>query len=319
VSPADPSPRSPSRRHPSRAPRLLAGTLAAASVVLVLAAGCSSGSGSGTAPTVPDRPTTTTEKATTTTEHKQDSTTTEAKATTTTAAKGTTTTADGPTTSTTAGVTTTTKADTTTTTSRATTTTERATTTTEHKPESTTTTAAASTSTSLDTTLVDSKQDDMPWLAIGALVAVAIMVLVLALRSRSQRNDWWARTDALLGDGRSVVDLGSAGPAGADPQQEIAHWATIEQRTQAFANSIDAVAAKGVPDDVVRATLGGLAQATADFLAALRTARTLRIGPPAPTPEQMQYADAESSQRLGIVRATLDQLDQQVAPHRKAP
>ena len=56
----------------------------------------------------------------------------------------------------------------------------------------------------------------------------------------------------------------------------------------------------------------------ADYLAALRTSRTLRIGPPAPTPQQLQYADAESGQRLAVVRANLDQLDQLVVPHRSA-
>jgi hypothetical protein len=173
------------------------------------------------------------------------------------------------------------------------------------------------TSTTLDPTLVDSSQRAIPWLAFGALAAVLAMVLVVALRSRSQRAGWWARADALLRDGRSVVDLGTAGPAGADPQLEIAHWGTIEQRAEAFANEINALSTDGVPGDAVRATLGGLRQATADHLAALRTSRTLRIGPPAPTPEQLQYADAESAQRLAIVRATLDQFDQLIAPHRK--
>ena len=153
-------------------------------------------------------------------------------------------------------------------------------------------------------------------MAFGALAAVLVLVLIVALRSRSQRADWWTHADALLQDGRSLVDLGTAGPAGPDPQQQVAHWATIEQRAQAFVNEIQAQSTNGVPDDVVRGALGGLSQATADYLAALRTLRTLRIGPPAPTADQMQYADAESGQRLAIVRATLDQLDQLILPHR---
>ena len=62
--------------------------------------------------------------------------------------------------------------------------------------------------------------------------------------------------------------------------------------------------------------LANLDQAVGTYLAALRTSRTLRIGPPAPSPEQLQFADAESSQRLANVRGMLGQLDQLVAPHR---
>jgi hypothetical protein len=156
----------------------------------------------------------------------------------------------------------------------------------------------------------------VPWLAIGALVALLALVLGVALRRRSERKSWWARADALVHDGRALVDLGTAGPAGADPQQEVAHWGTLEQRTQALANEVQEVLGSGPPDDVTRAAVAGLGQAVADYLAALRTSRTLRIGPPAPTPQQLQYADAESGQRLAVVRANLDQLDQRVVPHR---
>ena len=150
-------------------------------------------------------------------------------------------------------------------------------------------------------------------------MALAILVLIFALRARTKRGDWWARADGLLNDGRAVIDLGAAGPAGATPQQEIAHWTAIEQRAQAFANEVTALNAAGVPDDATRGTLGGLNQAVADYLGALRASRVVRIGPPAPTPEQMEYADAESTQRLAVLRATLDQLNVLVAPHRTNP
>lgn len=287
--------------------------------VALVVAGCGSGSGPGSGATVPDKPTTTsttTEKTTTTTGREPASTTTTGRvpATTPTTAQTTTTTGNGPTTTTTAPATTTTAPATTTTAPATTSTTAKATTTTT---EATTTTAAPTNTTTLAADTIRSDSSDMPWIALGALAALALLVLVFALRSRSKRAEWWTRADALVHDGRSVVDLGTAGPAGADPQQEIAHWGTIEQRAQAFANEISAVAADDVPDDATRATLGGLGQSVGDYLTALRTSRTLRIGPPAPTPGQLQYADAESTQRLAIVRATLDQLDQLIAPHRK--
>ena len=216
MSSLDPSSQLASVPAHGRSRRVLAATLAAVAVTVMIAVGCSSDSGSSSGPTVPDRSSTTTEHKDTTTTDRV-TTTTGGKATTTTTGKGTTTT---------------------------------------------------------------------------------------------------TKADSLLGDGRSVVDLGSAGPAATEPQAEIAHWATIEQRTEAFGQEVQAMLTKGVPDDAVRNCLGGLGVATGDYLTAVRNTRALRIGPPPATPEQLQYADAESDQRLGIVRASLDQLDQLVLPHR---
>jgi hypothetical protein len=159
----------------------------------------------------------------------------------------------------------------------------------------------------------------VPWLAFGALAAVLILVLVIALRRRSERNSWWTRADDLVHDGRALVDVGTAGPAGADPQAQIAHWGTLEQRAQSLSNEVDAVLGSGPPDDATRASVAGLGQAVSDYMGALRSSRTLRIGPPAPTAEQLQYADAEANQRIAVVRANLDQLEQLVVPHRKTP
>jgi hypothetical protein len=159
-------------------------------------------------------------------------------------------------------------------------------------------------------------QSDVPWLAIAALGVLAVGVLAIALHRRSERKEWWTRTDALVRDGRALADLGAAGPAGADPQQQVAHWSTLDQRTQALATEVEAVLAARPPDDPSRAAVAGLGQAVADYQGALRTSRTLRIGPPAPTAEQLQFADAESNQRLAVVRANLSQLDQLVGPHR---
>jgi len=296
--------------------RRLAATVAAAGIALALVAGCGSGTDK---PALPGQSTTTSaEGSTSTTASRETTTTTAARTTTTTAARTTTTTTgDGPTTSTTStSSTSTTVAPTTTTTRPATTTTTKPATTTSTEKATTTTAAAGTTTTSLPSDTIASGESDVPWLAIGALAAVLVLVLIVALRRRSERSAWWARADALVHDGRAVVDLGTSGPAGADPQQEIAHWGTIEQRTQALANEVQTVLGSGPPDDASRAALGGLAQAVADYLGALRTSRTLRIGPPAPTPNQIQYADAESNQRLAIVRANLDQLEQLVVPHR---
>ncbi len=64
--------------------------------------------------------------------------------------------------------------------------------------------------------------------------------------------------------------------------------------------------------------LDGLGRSSDQYLASIRNARALRIGPPAPTAEQLAFADAEAGQRLAVVADQLDQLSQLAAPHRKA-
>ncbi|HEY5155309.1 MAG TPA: hypothetical protein VIJ47_11280 [Acidimicrobiales bacterium] len=155
----------------------------------------------------------------------------------------------------------------------------------------------------------------MPWLAIGLLGALVALVLVVVVRRRAEGKRWWSEVDAMGRQGQALVDLGTAGPASADVAQQVAHWATLEQRTTELAAAV-AAAGPGAPDDPSRAVLTGLDQSVAAYLTALRTSRTLRIGPPAPTAEQLQFADAESAQRLANVRGALGQLDQLVAPHR---
>ena len=279
---------------------LIAGPRARVTVIIVvalalsgLAAACSSGTGGSNAGSL--KPTTTT---------------TEARTTTTTT-KATTTTTGGPTTSTSS--TTTTSSSTTTTEAPTSTTTTQASTTTTGPP--TTSVAPTSPSTTLVGTEVSAESKKMPWLAIGVLGALVALIVVVMVRRRSERSTWWSDVDGVGRQGQTLVDLGAAGPASADAQQQVAHWATLEQRTLELAAAVTASTA-GAPDDAARAVLANLDQAVGTYLAALRTSRTLRIGPPAPSPEQLQFADAESSQRLANVRGMLGQLDQLVAPHR---
>jgi len=184
---------------------------------------------------------------------------------------------------------------------------------------STTTTRPAPTTTTPPSTLVatevSSESKKVPWLAIGVLGALLALIIVVMVRRRAERKTWWSDVDAMGREGQALVDLGTPGPASTDAQQQVAHWATLEQRTVELGAAIQG-AASGAPDDPARAILAGLDQAVSAYLAALRTSRTLRIGPPAPTAEQLQFADAESAQRLANVRGVLGQLDRLVTPHR---
>jgi hypothetical protein len=303
---------------PTRSARRV-GLITALALTLVLvvgAAACSSGStGSGLGPSATARSTTTagpatTERSTSTTESVRttttdDSTTTSGDATTST----TSTTADPPTSTSSTSSTSTSEATTTTAPPR-TTTTERATT-------SSSTSTSEATTTTLSST-VPSSERRAPWLAIGLVAALLALLVLAAVRHHSGQSRWWARVDALLRDGQALVDLGQAGPAATDPSQQVAHWSALEQRAQALGTSTAAVRADA-PDTQTKAALDGLGQSSDQYLASIRNARALRIGPPAPTPEQLGFADAEAGQRLAVLTGQLGAVNQLALPHRKAP
>ena len=307
----------PSAIRPSRR---RAGTLLVLVVVALgfAATACGSSGSRGASVTLPTRSTTTTAATTSTaaapTTAVRSTTTT---GSTTTSSSSTTSTSTDPTSSTTTSEATTTSSSTTTseattTTTRPTTTTTRATTTTT----SPTTTSTAAPATSAVPSTVPASEKKVPWLAIGLVAALLALLGLAALRHRQGQVQWWARLDALLRDGQALVDLGRSGPDAADPTQQVAHWSALEQRAMALGSATAAVRADA-PDDDTRAALDGLGQSSDQYLASIRSARALRIGPPAPTAEQVTFADAEAGQRLAVVAGHLNQLNQLAVPHRK--
>jgi hypothetical protein len=143
-----------------------------------------------------------------------------------------------------------------------------------------------------------------------AVVAAAGLAIWLLARRRAQQRAWLRQTDRLVRDTDALADLAAAGPAGPDPQQQVAHWSSVEQRTTELAAAVDAAGA-AAPNDQARQALAGLSAAVADYLGTVNTTRQLHIGPPAPTDEQLQFAEADSAQRLA-------QLQRAVAPLRPA-
>ncbi len=197
-------------------------------------------------------------------------------------------------------------------------TTERPTTT-EHRTTTTHETTSSSTTSSSTTTApsstVSSSEKKVPWLAIGLLAAVLVLLILVALRSHAASGRHWRQVNALLADGGALVDLGRSGPAAAAPDQQVAHWSALEQRAQGLGSATASVRSTS-SDSQVRAALDQLGQASDGYLGAIGRSRALRIGPPAPTADQLAFADAEARQRLEVLAAALGRLDQLAAPHR---
>jgi len=147
---------------------------------------------------------------------------------------------------------------------------------------------------------------------VGVLLLAAVgLGAWMLVRRRNQRALWWERTGQLVHDADAVGDLADAGPAGTEPQQQVAHWSTLEQHSSEMVSQLDGLL-PDAPDDAARSALVAVSVAATAHLAAVRTERQLRIGPPAPTDEQLQFADADTAQRLAELRAALEPLRRRV-------
>jgi hypothetical protein len=112
-------------------------------------------------------------------------------------------------------------------------------------------------------------------------------------------------------DSRAVVDLGSTDPVEADPERQVARWSTLEQRTQSLITGLDA-ATDGAPTDEARTALADVSTAAQAYLTVVQTTRAMRLGPPAPSPEQLEFAAAEANQRIAELGRATDQLERLV-------
>jgi hypothetical protein len=148
---------------------------------------------------------------------------------------------------------------------------------------------------------------------------IVVMVIAAALlgwfiiRWRARRRSWWERADGLVRESRAVIDLGSTGPVAADPEHQVAHWSTLEQRTQSLIAGVDA-ALRDAPTDEARAALANVSTAAQAYLAVVQTTRALHLGPPAASAEQLEFAAAEANQRIAELGSATDRLDQIVRP-----
>jgi hypothetical protein len=150
-------------------------------------------------------------------------------------------------------------------------------------------------------------------------VIAAVVVLLLAglltwllLHRRNQQRAWQQQAGRLVRDTDALADLATAGPAGASPEDQVAHWSAVERRTSDLATQLS-TAEQAAPNDAARQTVAGLSAAVGDYLTSVRTTRQVHIGPPAPTDEQLRFAEADSAQRLAQVQQAAQPLRQQAA------
>jgi hypothetical protein len=142
-------------------------------------------------------------------------------------------------------------------------------------------------------------------------VVIALMVLLVNRRHRNKAiASWRSEAAGALDAARLAQDL--LPPTG----QEIGdseHWASVQGRAAAAAQTLDTLAANAPADDARRAAAGAAA-AMRGLVFALDSDRLLRDGTQPPTGAQLADADAATRARSSELRQALAGLDAIVHP-----
>jgi hypothetical protein len=130
------------------------------------------------------------------------------------------------------------------------------------------------------------------------VVAVGVIILLVALIVRQRRRSRWWTQARLVGAEASAlaaaVDRGI--PLLRDPIAAAQVWADLNARMTRLRSQLSDLG-RSAPDPPARTTTNRAGQALESLNAAIDTDRALRIGPPAPTSEQLGYSEAVLRQR----------------------
>jgi hypothetical protein len=208
----------------------------------------------------------------------------------------TTTTTTAPTTTTTAPTTTTTVAPTTT---RAPTTVATTT--------APTTTVPATTTTTRDTS--SGSSDALPLIIAILLIAAAAVVIIILLMRRRAAGGWVEEARYAVSEGQRLSGVVSQGLASLDAPAAAAHWWSDVDAIGADLHTRMAALASDAPSSGAAAAAAQGDRSLQTLRAAVESDRALRLGPPAPSEEQLGYSEAVVRQRLAEFDQSLIDLD----------
>ncbi len=147
-------------------------------------------------------------------------------------------------------------------------------------------------------------------LIILAVVAALLIILLIVVVLRRQRREQWAREarDAVA-DGTGLAGVVSQGLAALDqPVLAARTWSDLDSRGARLHGRLG-VLAERAPDERSGAVVTGMDRDLQALRSAVEADRALRVGPPAPTAEQLGYSAAVVRQRLADLQQSLGQLD----------
>jgi uncharacterized protein HemX len=154
-------------------------------------------------------------------------------------------------------------------------------------------------------------------LILGAIAVLVLAGVVVALLIRQRDAQRWADEAAQAAvEGRSVLALATRGLATLDqPAAAARTWSDLEVQGAQLHQRFQALSRRP-PEDWLGAAVAGADQALQALRSGTDADRALRLGPPAPTPEQLGYSEAVVRQRTADFEQELGALDANLARHR---
>ena len=174
--------------------------------------------------------------------------------------------------------------------------------TTEHTATTVQTTTVPPTTTEPATTAAESSSSSTPWgwIALGLGVAAALLIGFLVWqRNRAGARDWTARSEHL--NRRCLVALDNV----------LASGSVVTGQIEALAAEARALETSA-PDDHSRAAATNVRGRLEELAKALEADRTLRLGSPPPSQEQVSYSTA-------LIRQQVEQLQGALRPPSSGP
>jgi hypothetical protein len=172
-------------------------------------------------------------------------------------------------------------------------------------------TEPTTTSTSVTTTSGSSSSNTTAiTIAVVAAVALALLIglIVLIMRRRS-RSRWWTQARLVAAEASAVASaVERALPLLREPNAAVQVWADINSRITQLRGRLGTIA-RSAPETRAKAVTSRVSLALDAVQSAIDTDRGLRIGPPAPTPEQIGYSEALLRQRATELERTAQELE----------
>jgi hypothetical protein len=145
---------------------------------------------------------------------------------------------------------------------------------------------------------------------VAVLLIIGLLVLLLRRRARQQ---WRERARGAAAEASSLLGVLTAGLAVLDePSRAARTWSDLETRGAHLHGRLQALAADA-PDQGDGAVIGPLDRSLQSLRGAVEADRSLRLGPPPPTPEQLGYSEAVIRQRAADFEQSVGDIDRRLA------
>jgi hypothetical protein len=149
-----------------------------------------------------------------------------------------------------------------------------------------------------------------------AAIAAAIIILLLALLliRRQRRARWRQAAQVAVGEASTLLTTVITGlPMLSEPSQAATTWSRVENLGAPLHRRLQALVASA-PDELTSQVAAGADRSLEALRAAVEADRTLRLGPPPPTNEQLRYAEAVLRQRAAEFEQAIADLDRVANP-----